>query len=154
MHMKLIIIALLTMFISLLTYGQESKDSLPTATNDTFFHYLDNLRTNNLEYFDLDPNTIKDIFVIKGEDEKNIYGNKAHPILIHFKKRYYKNLKLGQILKTDFYDTIATRFFIDNIPSTRDNTLSIFMKDFKKIEFVNQDSSIIEIRLTKLNTNK
>jgi len=151
----LIVYVVILIFINLLTYGQVFKErSLPTTTKDTFFYYLENLQTINIEYFNLDTNKIKEICVIKPEEEKNIYGNKAYPVVIHFKNRYYKNLKLGQILKTDIFYLKSVRFFVDNLATSKDSALNIYMSDLSKIDFIKQDSAIIEIHLSKIEKNK
>lgn len=153
MKMKMTFLFLLV--FCTLTWGQKPNEILLLLQkNDTMFYFIETLRTTNIECFKLENKMIKIIKLVKNKEDKNIYGNfKGGTILIYLKKQY-KNIKLKGILKEEIYDHNTIKFFIENSLTTKENILNFYVHNLSRIEFIKQNSTIEEIRLTKLKTNR
>jgi len=147
--MRIKITIFLILFFNVFAWGQTSKSSLPTKTNDTLFVFIDSLQTTDLDYFKLTPKMIKKENVVKSEEQKYIYGNpKGGTVLIYLKNKY-KSIPLSKILRTDFYDPKIVQFFIDNSVSLPEKSLQTSIGNLSKIEFKKRDTTVYEIRLTR-----
>jgi hypothetical protein len=145
------IIILFTLFISTLSYGQEVKISSREVHYDSILYFIEEMETDKIECFKIAENQIKKIYSIKNEDQKYIYGNpKTGVVKICLKKRYYKKLKIGDILKSDFYNEKNISFYVNECKVSKEIILNTYLKNAKKIEFVKNATEIAEIRLTKL----
>ena len=148
MKKKMTILFLLV--FNILTWGQKTNEILLPLKNDTMYYFIEKLKTTNLEYFNLEKGMIDKIEVLKKKEDTHLYGNpKGGTILINLKKKY-KNIKLIGILEKQIYDHNTIKFFIDNLLTTKENILNLYLNDLTSIEFIKQDSTIEEIRLTKL----
>jgi len=148
--MKRSILILLILLLKLATYGQ--KCAMPTISKDTLYFYVENLQTTDIGYFNLDSTKIKSINVIKNEDQKNIFGDpKGGKVMIYLKPNYFRGLKIGQLLKSDFYKLEGMEFYVNNCLTTKKDFMNYKVIKLDKIEFVKRDIEVYRINVT---TNK
>ncbi len=122
---------------------------MPTISKDTIYFYIENLQTTDIQYFNLDTSIIKAVNVFKNQDQKNIYGNpKGGKVMIYLKPNYFRGLKIGQLLKSDFYKSENMQFYVNNHFSTKKNFMNYKVKKLDKIVFIKRELEVCRMNLT------
>jgi len=145
--MKRFALILFLLILKSVIYGQGC--ALLSVSTDTIYYYIENLQTTEIEYFNLDTTNVRTVNVIKNENQKNIYGNpKGGKVIIYLKPNYFRGLKIGKLLKTEFYKSENVQFYVNNYLSTKKDFMNYKVKKLCKIEFIKQGLEVCRMNLT------